>query len=97
MVAERRAVETALKRIGLADSVQIADHTCFSTCAEPTSVALQSVGGASYVFSGINVVSDAADIAATCQTYLNSPAGWIEDARPCGRLRLCLRARIPAI
>ena len=77
--------------------VEIADHACFSGCAEPTALALQGQGRASYVFSGLDVVADADDIAATCKTYLDSPKGWIEDARPCGRLRMCLRARIPAL
>ncbi|WP_037310343.1 DUF1636 domain-containing protein [Ruegeria halocynthiae] len=96
-MAEQLAVNAALTRAGLADRVEVADHSCFSGCAEPTALALQSAGRASYVFSGVNVVADADDIAATCQTYLDSPAGWIEDARPCGRLRMCLRARIPAL
>ncbi|WP_174822784.1 DUF1636 family protein [Ruegeria lacuscaerulensis] len=95
--AERQAVQAALIRAGLDDQVTVADHACFSSCTEPTALALQSAGRASYVFSGINVVADANDIAATCKAFLNSPGGWIEDARPCGRLRMCLRARIPAL
>ncbi len=95
--AEWLAVRTALTRAGLEDHVQLGEHACFSSCDEPAVLALQGEGMASYVFSGIDVQADADDIAATCQTYLNSPMGWIEDARPCGRLRLCLRARIPAL
>lgn len=95
--AEKQAMQAALSRAGLDDRVALSDHACFSSCAEPAALALQSAGRASYVFSGINVVADADDIAATCRTYLDSPGGWIEDARPCGRLRMCLRARIPAL
>ncbi|MTI03861.1 DUF1636 domain-containing protein [Roseibium sp. RKSG952] len=95
--AERQAVQAALTGIDLAAEIEIAEHACFSGCSEPTSIALQGEGMASYVFSGIDIVADADDIAATCRAYLDSPAGWIEDARPCGRLRLCLRARIPAL
>ncbi|WP_170572626.1 DUF1636 family protein [Ruegeria atlantica] len=95
--AERQAVGAALSRAGLEDRVEVSDHACFSGCSEPTALALQSAGRASYVFSGVNIVADAEDIAATCNTYLDSPEGWIEDARPCGRLRMCLRARIPAL
>ncbi|CUK06276.1 putative metal-binding protein [Ruegeria denitrificans] len=95
--AEKQAVDTALTQAGLNDRVEVTDHACFSGCAKPTALALQAAGRASYVFSGVNVVSDAEDIAATCKAYLDSPAGWIEDARPCGRLRMCLRARIPAL
>ncbi|SLN16124.1 DUF1636 family protein [Ruegeria meonggei] len=95
--AEAQAVQTTLTQAGLEERVEFATHACFSSCAEPTALALQSAGRASYVFSGINVVADAGDIAKTCQTYLDSPKGWIEDARPCGRLRMCLRTRIPAL
>ncbi len=94
--AERQAVLDALRATGLDRQVEIAEHACFSGCNEPTVVAMQGESLASYVFSGIDPVADADDIAATCRTILNSPNGWIEDARPCGRLRLCLRARIPA-
>lgn len=96
-LAERQAVSGALRAAGLGGRVEIAEHACFSGCNEPTVVAVQGENLASYVFSGIDPVADADDIAATCRTILNSPHGWIEDARSCGRLRLCLRARIPAL
>jgi predicted metal-binding protein len=35
-------------------------------------------------------------VLAFCHAYLAAKDGWIEDARPLGRLRHCLRARIPA-
>ncbi|WP_247742354.1 MULTISPECIES: DUF1636 domain-containing protein [unclassified Ruegeria] len=95
--AEVKAVESALTRAGLGAQVAVDQHACFSGCSEPVAIALQADGGASYVFSGVDVASDADDIVATCRTYLESPKGWIEDARPCGRLRMCLRARIPAL
>lgn len=95
--AERTALETALNAAGLQDRVVLSEHECFSACAQPVSISLQREGMASYVFAGLSLVEDAKDVAATCQTYLESPGGWIEDARPCGRLRLCLRARIPAL
>ena len=95
--ADRSSIETALDQLGLRDQVELIDHPCLSACAKPVSIGLQGVGRASYVFSGVSPETDAADIAATCQIYLNSPKGWIEDARPCGRLRLCLRARLPAL
>ncbi|WP_171174675.1 DUF1636 family protein [Ruegeria sp. HKCCD8929] len=95
--AERKAVTDALADVGLDGQVELGDHACFSACAGPVSLALQGQGMASYVFSGLDPVADATDIAATCRTYLDAPAGWIEDARPCGRLRECLRARVPAL
>lgn len=94
--AEQRALRQALDRAGLADRVDLGEHACFSSCDTAIALSLQGPRMASYVFSGIDVGADADDIAATCQVYLDSPAGWIEDARPCGRLRLCLHARIPA-
>lgn len=95
--ADLQAVESALKTAGLSNCVDVSDHACFSSCEEPTVMTMQGAKRASYVFSGVDPVGDANDIAATCKTYLSSPGGWIEDARPCGRLRLCLRARIPAL
>ncbi len=41
--------------------------------------------------------ADRSDIVATVRHYLSSPKGWIEDARPCGRLRFCLTGRVPPI
>ncbi|WP_240336732.1 DUF1636 family protein [Tropicibacter sp. Alg240-R139] len=95
--AERGAIAQALQEAGLQDRVVLSDHECFSACAQPVTISLQGEGMASYVFAGLSLVEDAGDVAATCQTYLNCRGGWIEDARSCGRLRLCLRARIPAI
>ncbi|MEX0319352.1 MAG: DUF1636 family protein [Ruegeria sp.] len=95
--AERQVVTEALAEAGLAGQVELGDHACFSACAGPVSLALQGQGMASYVFSGLDPVADATDIAATCRTYIDAPKGWIEDARPCGRLRECLRARVPAL
>lgn len=57
---------------------------------------LQAPGGASYVFEGIDLARDRADVLATLRAYLAAPGGWIEDARPCGRLRFCLKVRLPA-
>ena len=77
--------------------VSIRTAECLGACQSPVSLALQGPGLATYLFAGVDPGSDASDIANTCRTYLDSPRGWIEDARPCGRLRHCLRARIPAL
>ncbi len=69
---------------------------CLERCDAPVAMTVQCKGGAGYVFSGIRPDADTQDIIATCRAYLNSPGGWIEDARPCGRLRFCLSARLPA-
>lgn len=96
-VADRGAVEQALGAHGLAGLVRVAMTECMGACENPVSLGLQGAGRASYVFAGVEPQKDAVDIARTCQSYLDAPAGWIEDARGCGRLRDCLRARLPAI
>lgn len=87
----------AIAASDLKDRIKVAGTACLSGCTDPVSIALRGEGRAAYVFSGIDLEADRADILATCRLYLDSPKGWIEDARPCGRLRNCLRARIPAI
>lgn len=69
---------------------------CLGVCADPVTVAVQAAGRATYVFSGLGV-EDAGDIAAFVAAYLAADAGWIEDARPLGRLRHCLVTRVPAL
>lgn len=95
--AESDAVIQALDRAGLADRITFEFGGCIGACAEPVVIGLQGEGLASYVFSGLNLREDADDIAATCETYLMCRKGWIIDAHPCGRLRDCLRARLPAL
>lgn len=87
----------SLARAGLAGAVRIAGQSCLGACAEPVALSLQGWGRATYLFSGIRPAEDLADIEATVRLYLDSPAGWIEDARGCGRLRFCLRGRVPAL
>lgn len=91
------AVRAALAGAGLAARVTVGEHACFNVCDRPVSLVLQGAGRATYVFSGLDPVADAGDIAATCALYLDAPKGWIADARGCGRLRACLHARIPAL
>ena len=90
------AISKALKRAGLGETVMVRQAACLGACEDPVSLGIQGPGRASYVFSGVNPQEDASDIASTCRTYLQAEKGWIEDARPCGRLRHCLRARLPA-
>ena len=81
------------KRLGA--HFAIAAHACFSVCSEPQALAFRAPGKAAYVFSGLNL-DDLEDIAAFAQLWSGLVDGWIEDARPIGRLRFCLKARIPA-
>lgn len=60
-------------------------------------MALQSTGRATCFFAGVDPQADVADIVSTIRAYLDAPKGWIEDARPCGRLRFCLVGRVPAL
>ncbi len=94
---DRAAVVDALVTAGLSDAVEISEVECLGGCDQSASIGLQSKDRATYVFSGVNVCADSNDIAATCETYLNSKDGWIENALTCGRLRHLLRARIPAL
>ena len=77
-------------------TIAVAQTECMGACEQPVSLAFQGDGRATYLFAGLNFPDDIDDIFATAKTYLAADKGWIEDARPCGRLRFCLRARIPA-
>jgi|AntRauMFilla1563_2_1112583.scaffolds.fasta_scaffold23519_2 predicted metal-binding protein len=91
----RDALQTALDAAGL--HTDVVAQPCMNACAEPVSLALQSQGRATYFFTGIDPVADRADIVATVAAYLKSPGGWVDDATACGRLRHCLKGRVPAL
>lgn len=94
---DQQAISAALAQAGLADQVNLDMVECMGACEKPVTLGLQGAGRASYVFAGVRPQQDADDIARTCATYLAAQAGLIKDARPCGRLRDCLRARLPAL
>lgn len=71
-------------------------HECLSACSKPNSLSFRAEGKAAYLFAGVDPVEDRGDIAAFARLYAATPDGWIEDARPAGRLRFCLIGRIPA-
>ena len=75
---------------------EVARHGCLSVCAEPVGLAVQAEGRATYVFAGLTE-ADAGDVAAFAALHDAAPDGWIEDARPAGRLRFCLKARVPGL
>lgn len=70
-------------------------HPCLSVCDQPVAMAAQAEGCATYVFAGLTP-DDADDIAAFAAAFDAAAKGWITDARPLGRLRFCLTARVPA-
>jgi len=92
---QRAALQTALTQANL--PAEVRPQACFNACGQPSSLSLQGDKRATYFFTGIDLETDIPDIVATVQTYLAAPDGWIEDARPCGRLRQCLRGRVPAL
>ena len=71
-------------------------HECLSACAEPVSLAVQAEGKATYVFAGLTD-ADAGDVLAFAALYDACRDGWVADARPAGRLRFCLKTRVPAL
>lgn len=93
--AARNGLQQALDAADLRAHVRA--QPCMNACADPVSLALQAEGRATYFFAGIDPVEDRTDIVATVSAYLDSPHGWIEDATVCGRLRHCLRGRVPAL
>lgn len=85
---------SALQKL-LPGTMTLRKSPCLDACERPVALTLQG-RGAAYIFHGVDLEKHAADIVATAQTYISSPDGWIEDARPCGHLRFCLRARLPS-
>ncbi|MCV0424719.1 MAG: DUF1636 domain-containing protein [Roseibium sp.] len=89
------ALRRSLDEAGI--KFDVVQTECMGACEQPISVAIQGQGRATCLFAGLTFPDDIADIVATARTYLAADRGWIEDARSCGRLRFCLRARIPAL
>lgn len=89
-----RSLRAALDAEGLV--VQVRGQDCLNLCGEPLAMALQGDGRATCLFAGVDLPADTADVLATIRAYAKAPAGWIEDARPCGRLRHCLKGRVRA-
>lgn len=71
-------------------------HPCLSVCDEPVAIAIQGDDAATYVFAGLTE-QDAHDVRAFAKLYEEAQAGWVEDPRPAGRLRFCLKTRVPAL
>ena len=74
----------------------VQDHDCMSNCGRPLSVAFSAPGKATYLFGDIVPQTDLEDTLAFALLYARTDDGWIEDARPAGRLRFCLIGRVPA-
>ena len=87
-------LRAALAGAGLKYAVR--DFDCMSNCARPLSVAFSAAGKATYLFGDVDTGRDLEDVIAFASLYAKSVDGWIEDARPAGRLRHCLIGRVPA-
>lgn len=96
-LADLADLESAIDGAFAARQVRIVTQPCMNGCARPVSMALQSAGRSTYFFAGVDPATDIPDIVATLRAYIDAPQGWIEDARPCGRLRLCLVGRVPTL
>lgn len=81
--------------VGNVDGWTVRMHDCLSMCDGPVAIAVQADAKATYLFSGVTV-ADAADVRAFLALYDTTVDGWIADARPAGRLRFCLKGRVPA-
>lgn len=75
---------------------EIETFECMSACSKATAISFRAAGKVAYLFADVNPETDKDDILAFAKLYIDAADGWIEDARPCGRLRHCLLGRIPA-
>lgn len=79
---------------GRVPGIRVETAACLNVCDKPVALALTGSGRDSYLFAGVEA-KDAGDLEALMRLYVEAAPG-IADARPAGRLRLCLLGRIPA-
>ncbi|MBO0345259.1 DUF1636 family protein [Roseibium sp. CAU 1637] len=92
MLMQRTFAQARLPR-----PVTVLTQPCMNVCSEPVTLSLQGQGLATCIFSGVQVEKDIDDLVATVRCWVEAPAGWIDNALACGRLRFCLKARVPAL
>ena len=85
----------AAVRKALDVEVEVVLTPCLNLCDEPVSVAFRAPGKMAYLFAGTGP-DDVSDIAAMARLFVEAKDGVVEDARSAGRLRFCLKGRIPA-
>lgn len=88
-------LQALLADAGLPD-IAVETVACLNACSDPTALSFRAVGKWAYLFAGVDPTRDGPDVVAFARLYLDSADGDITDARACGRLRHCLRGRIPA-
>ncbi len=96
-LVHRTMIVEAVCKAGLEQDFEVGSVACMGACEAPVAIAIQGHDRGTYLFAGVDPEADLPDIISTCRTYLEAPRGWIEDARPCGRLRELLRSRVPAM
>lgn len=89
------ALQARVAQAGL--PFEVVTTSCMNVCTKPVSLALQGAGKATYLFGDTKPELDTYDLLALLHLYAAAPDGWIEDARPIGRLRQCLVGRVPAL
>lgn len=77
------------------EGVTVETAACLNQCDKPISMALRAEDRDIYIFHSVDPARDLADAAALARLYLAAEGGSIADARPAGRLRHCLTARVP--
>ena len=88
-------LSTAVAKHGL--NIDVLTTPCLNMCDTPLSFALQGHKKATYLFSGADPQTDTQDMLGLLKLYNDAPDGWIEDAQKSGRLRLCLKGRVPKL
>ena len=86
------ALQRAFSALIPACTLRLTD--CMNGCARPATLSFRQEGKTAYLFGDISA-DDVADILEFIRLYNASSDGNLEDARPLGRLRLKLIARIP--
>ena len=81
-------------RSRLGDGLEVVGHDCLNLCDTPQALAFRARGKAAYLFGDLTL-DDLDDAVVFAQMWRDTGDGWIEDARPAGRLRFCLKGRIP--
>ncbi len=78
-------------------NVEVRLVSCLNMCDRPLAMALRATGKVAYLFAGVHPEKDVEDTLALMKLYRDATDGIIEDARPAGRVRFCLKGRIPAL
>ena len=78
------------------EAIEVRLVECLNACGAPLALAVTGEGKATYLFGGVDPETQAGEVLAFAALYREAPGGEVADARACGRLRFCLRGRIPA-